>query len=342
MNRRSLFFTGRGSVEVREEPLPQPATGQVMVETLVSAISAGTERLFYRGQAPSDIAVDSTITALSGNASYPLKYGYCAVGRVIEIGQDVSAEWMDRRVFAFNPHESHFLADSSHLMPVPEGIAPEAAVFLPNMETAVNLVMDGQPMIGDQVAVIGQGVVGLLTTGLLAQFPLANLITLDRLTLRREWSLRLGADSSLDPDGQDATAQARNLLTANRPYSGADLSYELSGAPQALNTALALTGFDGTVIIGSWYGQKRADLDLGGYFHRSRIRLVSSQVSTINPDWQGRWSKQRRFQLAWDMLRKLNPERLITHRVELTDAQSAYAALDQTPADMLQVILTYP
>jgi threonine dehydrogenase-like Zn-dependent dehydrogenase len=312
-----------------------------MVQTLFSAISAGTEMLFYRGQAPPDMPVDSEISALSGRVTYPLKYGYCSVGQVIEIGQDVPSEWMDRCIFAFNPHESHFLADPSSLIPLPEGISPESAVFLPNMETAVNFVMDGRPMIGDQVAVIGQGVVGLLTVGLLGLLPLASLVSLDRFPLRRDWSMRLGAHFSLDPDASGAAVEARRQLTGNRPYSGADLTFELSGAPQALNLALDLTGFDGCVIVGSWYGQKRAELNLGGYFHRSRIRLVSSQVSTINPEWAGRWSKGRRFQLAWDMIRRLQPERLISQRVAFTDARKAYELLDQEPGDALQVILTY-
>jgi 2-desacetyl-2-hydroxyethyl bacteriochlorophyllide A dehydrogenase len=312
-----------------------------MVQTLASAISAGTEMLFYRGQVPPDMPVDSGISALAGEVVYPIKYGYCAVGRVVEAGRGVPTEWVDRRVFAFNPHETHFLADPASLMPLPKDISPEAAVFLPNMETAVNFVMDGRPMVGDQVAVVGQGVVGLLTAGLLNLLPLASLITLDRLPLRRECSLRLGARASLDPDAPGAVAEARRLLSGDRPYAGADLTYELSGAPQALNTALALTGFDGCVIIGSWYGQKRAELDLGGAFHRSRIRLVSSQVSTINPEWQGRWTKERRFQTAWDMIRRLEPERLISHHVRFADACQAYELLDQEPGDALQVILTY-
>jgi threonine dehydrogenase-like Zn-dependent dehydrogenase len=242
-------------------------------------------------------------------------------------------------VFAFNPHESAFVSDLAGVIPLPDGISPEAAVFLPNMETAVNFVMDGCPMLGDQVAVIGQGIVGLLTTALLAQGPLASLVTIDRMALRREWSQKLGATASLDPDAVD---EAKLHLRGDRPYSGADLTFELSGAPQALNLAISLTGFDGTVIIGSWYGQKRAEIDLGGTFHRSRIKLVSSQVSTINPEWQGRWSKDRRFGLAWEMLRKVTPEQLITHRIPFTQASDAYHILDQSPEDTVQVVLTYP
>jgi 2-desacetyl-2-hydroxyethyl bacteriochlorophyllide A dehydrogenase len=341
VKRESLYFTGPQAIELRAESLPRPVSGQVLVETIVSAISAGTEMLFYRGEAPDDLPLDSTIGALAGRSVYPLKYGYCAVGRVTEKGSAVDPGWQGRRVFAFNPHESHFLAEPSQLIPLPEDVTPEQAVFLPNVETAINLVMDGHPLIGDQVAVIGQGTVGLLTTSLLARFPLASLVTLDRFPMRREWSLKLGAGASLDPVGPDALGEAKRLLTGERPYSGADLTYELSGSPQALNTAVELTGFDGRVIIGSWYGQKSAEIKLGGTFHRSRIRLVSSQVSTINPEFQGRWDKHRRFQLAWQMIGQIQPERLITHRFNLAEAQQAYRLLAENPTDTLQIVITY-
>ncbi len=327
MLRRSLYFTAPYTVNVREESLPALAAGQALVQTLGSAISPGTEMLVYRGQAPTAMALDETITALGGQFQFPLKYGYSAVGRVIELGPDVDAAWLGRAVFAFNPHESHFIADTHDLFPLPDDVDAETALFLSNMETAVNFLLDGAPLIGENVAVLGQGVVGLLTTALLTRYPLANLTTFDHYPLRRETSLTLGAHASLEP--------------GNPPALQADLTYELSGSPAALDAAIALTGFDGRIVIGSWYGQKRAALDLGGRFHRSRIRLIGSQVSTLTPALSGRWSKARRLQVAWDMLRAIQPARLITHRFPLADSAQAYALIDQYPEACLQVLLTY-
>jgi threonine dehydrogenase-like Zn-dependent dehydrogenase len=119
------------------------------------------------------------------------------------------------------------------------------------------------------------------------------------------------------------------------------LTYELSGNPAALDQAIAVTGFNGRIVIGSWYGQKRADLNLGGGFHRSRIRLISSQVSSIAPEWGGRWSKGRRLRVAWQMLQHVRPVHLITHRFPLEQASDAYALLDQHPEEAIQVLLTY-
>lgn len=341
VKRLSLYFTGPGQVSLREESLPRPAAGQVVVQTLVSAISPGTELLIYRGQAPTDIPVDETIPDLSGSFGFPIKYGYAAVGRVIALGADVAPEWQDRLVFAFHPHESHFLTPPTELIPVPPAVSPEEAAFLPNMETAVNFLMDGGPLIGEQVAVFGQGVVGLLTTALLAQFPLAKLVTLDRYPMRREKSLELGAHASLDPTAPGALDRLFPSAQGPSSHLGVDLTYELSGNPEALDQAIAVTGFHGRVVIGSWYGQKRVHLDLGGRFHRSRLRLISSQVSTIGPEWRGRWSKSRRFEVAWQMIQRVRPARLIAHRFSITRASQAYALLDQHPEEAIQVMITY-
>jgi len=192
----------------------------VLVKTLLSAISSGTELLFYRGQFPRDIPLDDNIPTLQGEPSYPLKYGYSLVGQVAALGPQVDPAWLQRLVFAFHPHETHFLSTPGKLLAIPEGIAPEDAVFLPNMETAVNLVMDGAPLIGEHVVVFGQGSVGLLTTALLARFPLDSLVTLDLFPMRRQLSLEAGAHASLDP----AELEAIKTLQPG----GADLVFEVS------------------------------------------------------------------------------------------------------------------
>jgi 2-desacetyl-2-hydroxyethyl bacteriochlorophyllide A dehydrogenase len=336
ITRCSVYFTAPKSIEIREDLAPDPLTGEALVQTLVSAISPGTESLVYQGLFPDELALDESIASLPGRFDYPLKYGYSAVGRVIDLGPGVDPVWLGRLVFAFNPHESHFIASTASLIPLPDGMDPEMAVFLSNMETAVNFIMDGKPGVGERVVVLGQGIVGLLTSALLAQFPLERLVTLDRYPLRRKASLDLGVQASLDPTEPQTQAQLQDLLA-----DGADLCYELSGTPAALDQAIALTGFYGRVIIGSWYGQKRASLDLGGRFHRSRIRLISSQVSSLSPDLTGRWSKARRFSVAWEMLRRVQPARWITHRFALQDAAQAYELLDQHPERAIQVVFTY-
>jgi len=137
---------------------------------------------------------------------------------------------------------------------------------------------------------------------------------------------------------QNLTALKETLAYTQSKF---DLTFELSGSPSALNTAIEATMFSGRIVIGSWYGQKRAEIDLGGSFHRSRIRLVSSQVSTISPELSGRWDKSRRFEVAWQALERIRPQKWITHRFTLDEAKKAYQLLDEHPQETIQVIFEY-
>lgn len=340
MKRHSLYFIKPGVVGVRDELIPEPGSNQVLVRTLLSGISSGTEMLIYQGYFPDSLILDDEIEAISGEATYPLRYGYSTVGEIIADGDERSTEWIGKQVFSFQPHVSHYVADKESLQLIPEGVSLEDAIFLPNMETAVNFLMDGSPLIGEKVIVLGQGVVGLLTTALLALYPLSNLVTFDRYQMRRETSLELGAQYSLNPINIKEIEQLRAELD-NQGSKGADLVFELSGAPSGLDQAIELCGYDGRIIVGSFYGTKKAQLDLGGWFHRSRIKIISSQVSSINPDFSGRWDKSRRFELAWDLIERVQPARLITHKFSIQDAADAYRLLADNPGETIQIAFTY-
>lgn len=342
MNRSTLWFTGPRSVDVRVEPLPMPGPGEVCVRVSASAVSPGTEMLVYRGEFPRDLALDATLSALGGGFQYPVRYGYACVGRVSALGAGVDRVWADRRVFAFQPHASAFVAATDGLLPIPDDVSDEDALFLANMETAVNFLLDGAPLIGERVAVFGQGIVGLLTLALLADLPLAACVALDNWPLRRDTALRLGAAAALDPTAVDTPARLRALCGTGGDESdpnGFDLIYELTGAPAALDQAIAAAGFDGRIVVGSWYGSKPVTLDLGRRFHRGRVRLISSQVSTLTPALAGRWSKARRLDVAWRRIAALGPAQFITHRVPLAYAADAYRRIDVEPGSCLQVIL---
>ncbi len=352
MKRRALLFTAPGAVEVRTEEMAPPQGDELLVETVVSAISAGTEMLFYRGQVPDGMAADASIAGLTGAVRYPLKYGYACVGRISaeesrrrtadsRLAGDSSPEKEDRHYFAFHPHESQFCASRQMLLPVPEGMPPAQAALLPNAETAVNLVMDGTPLVGERVLVMGLGIVGLLTTALLAQFPLDALVGVDPLPHRRCLALRLGASQAIDPGGAAGPDLLQEALADAGERHGVDLIYELSGQPPALDAAVSAAGFDSRIVVGSWYGTKAAALQLGGSFHRNRIRLISSQVSTVAPHLRGRWTKARRMESAWQLLAKLPADELISHRFPLEQASAAYSLIDSFPEQTLQVILNH-
>lgn len=338
---QQLWFTGIEQVEVREAIISAPGANELLVEVECSAISAGTEMLVYRGQIPNDMALDATIAALQDQQQYPLQYGYASVGIVKSLGANVDASWLGRRVFAFQPHASHFITTLANVIPVPADISAEDAVFLPNMETAVNLVQDGAPALGERVVVLGQGIVGLLLSSLLAQFPLEQLHGVDAIPVRRERALTLGVKTVFDPFSVADMLSLNKALAVTANTSGADLIYEVSGAPEALNLAVDLSGFASRIVIGSWYGNKTAPVALGGDAHRNRLRITTSQVSSLAPELSGRWDKARRFELSWQMLRSLRPSQLITHRAPLGDAPNLYQRLHRSPADILQAIFSY-
>src|SRR6201995_3898810 len=155
---RALFHSPPRPGEGRALPPPRPAAGEVLVRTLSSGISGGTERLVYRGEIPADLALDDTIDALGGTFSYPFAYGYACVGEVAGSAQ---------RVFAFHPHQYVFRAPAAELVPLP-AVDPAPATLFALVETALQVTLDAGNGYRDRVIVLGAGVLGLLT-GLLLQ-----------------------------------------------------------------------------------------------------------------------------------------------------------------------------
>ena len=333
--RYRVQFTAPGQAEVRTEPRPVPADDEVRVRTQYSAVSPGTERLVYEGNVPRGLAADASIDALEGDFSYPLSYGYACVGTVDAVGVEVPPNWKGASVFAFHPHASHFVAAPDALLRLPEATPLRDAVLIPSMETAVTLVMDGHPLPGASVVVFGQGVVGLLTTALLTRRPLLSVTAVEPVAARRALAASMGAralasSNALNRDAEDADAAPGR----------ADLVYELTGSPSVLDEAVAQTGYGGRLVVGSWYGTKRASLGLGGHFHRSRMQIVSSQVSTIAPQHRGRWTKERRLGVVVDALSEVQPGRLISDEWDIQDAAALYEEL-AGGTSMLQPIFVY-
>jgi 2-desacetyl-2-hydroxyethyl bacteriochlorophyllide A dehydrogenase len=338
MKNNRLYFTAPFTCTVREEDPPEAQGDRLLVQAHCSAISAGTEMLIFQGRFPGGMAVDAALPSYAGQRlAYPLSYGYSSVGTVVAAGPLADSAWVGQRVFAFQPHQSHFAASADGLIRVPPEVSDEDAVFLAGMETAVNLVMDGRPMIGERVLVLGQGVIGLHTTALLAHFPLKNLTVMERWPLRRRAARDLGAAAVWSGDEADGAVSPDGLPADN----GFDLVYELSGQPAMLDTAIQWAAFNGRIVVGSWYGTKTAPVDLGGRFHRNRLRLISSQVSTLAPGLSGRWNKARRLDTAWGQIARVRPSRLITHRFGIEKAQQAYEQVAERPGETLQVLLTY-
>jgi len=282
--------------------------------------------LVFRGQVPNDLELD--LPTLDGSFAFPIKYGYASVGRVVETGPEVLFPSPGELVFVHHPHQAAYVVPADMPIRLPSSLGPMRGVFLANVETATNVVLDAAPRLGERVAIFGQGTVGLLITQLVRRTGAAHVTVVDPIPRRRDLALRVGAD--------DAVASGSALAGADF-----DLAIEVSGQPAALDEALRSVAFGGTVVVCSWYGTKPVPVTLGGAFHRRRLRIVSSQVSTIDASLQPRWSRQRRLDVARDLLSELELTSLISHRFPIESAADAYALLDGHAEETVQVVLTY-
>lgn len=341
MKASAVFHTEAEKSEYREISLEAPKDDEVLIESICSAISPGTESMIYRGHMPPGMQGDSTLPNLGGDLDYPFRYGYALVGKIIEHGANVDPGWEGRMVFVFHPHQSRVVVQIRECFAIPDDLSVDDALFLPNMESALNFVMDADPIFGSRVMVFGLGVVGLLTCCLLHKLPLDRLIAADPLGFRRKRGTDIGLSTLIDPLDEKQWRALLNELFDDQDSNGVDIAIELSGNMEALNQAIQATGFSGTIVSGSWYGTQSRTLDLGSHFHRRRINLVSSQVSTIHPRLSGRWTKPRRIDLAWKMIRAIRPASLISHRFSPQDCDRAFQVASKRLENALQVIFEY-
>jgi threonine dehydrogenase-like Zn-dependent dehydrogenase len=312
---RALFHTAPRCVVIREVPTPRPAAGEVLVRTLCSGISGGTERLVYRGEVAADLALDDTIDALGGTFSYPFAYGYACVGEVAGSG---------RTVFAFHPHQDVFAARADDLIPLP-AIDPASATLLPLVETALQVTLDAGAGYRDRVVVLGAGVLGLLTTLLLQRSGWRPLLA-EPQAWRRALASSLGA-----------TAVAPEELAEEK----VSLVIDASGNAGAPAMALDMLAHEGTLLIASWFGTTPVMLPLGGAFHRRRLIIRSTQVSSVPAGLTGTWTLSRRRRETVELLGELPLGELCTHVFAFSRAAEAFRAVDEGIPGLMHAVLDY-
>jgi NADPH:quinone reductase-like Zn-dependent oxidoreductase len=295
----ALWYTGTGRAEIRRERLGEPGPSEVRVRTLYSAISRGTERLVSAGRVPETEYERMRSPFMSGAFPFPVKYGYAAVGRV-ERGP---VEMRDRIVFALHPHQSTFILPALAVVPIPIGLPPARAVLAANMETALNAIWDAAPTMGDNIAVVGAGVVGSLVAWLCGRIPGARVTLVDIEPSRANLARALGT----------------GFATPGSAPNDCDLVVHASGTASGLATALGLAGEEATVLELSWYGAGAVPVPLGGAFHSRRLKLISSQVGRVAPSHRSRWTPHRRLAAAIDLLADSQLDSLIAPAVAFRD-----------------------
>src|SRR5882672_8680633 len=274
---RALFHTGPRCVELREVPTPRPAAGEVLVRTVCSGISGGTERLVYRGEVPAELALDETIDALGGE-----------------------------------------------LIALP-AVDPASATLFPLVETALQVTLDAGTGYRDRVVVLGAGVLGLLT-GLLLQRSGWRPLIAEPQEWRRVLASSLGV----------TTAAPAELVNEKVP-----LVIDASGNPDAPAMALDMLAHEGTLLVASWFGAKPVVLPLGGAFHRRRLTIRSTQVSTVPARLSATWSRSRRRQETVELLPELPLAQLCTDVFDFGHAAEAFRAVDQGKPGLMHAVLNY-
>jgi 2-desacetyl-2-hydroxyethyl bacteriochlorophyllide A dehydrogenase len=316
-------------VDLADIAVPQPASGEVLIRAEFSGISGGTEMLAYRGELDSRIPRDETLGGLTGSFEYPFTYGYSVVGAV-EASQAELGE--GERVFAFHPHQARFVITAADVVPIGE-CDPRAATLFPLVETALQISLDTGIRYREVAAVVGLGPVGILTAILLARSG-AVVVGSDPKPWRRDVAQACGLEAVEPEELGDA------VRTATRGR-GADFIVEATGNPEALGQSLGLLSAEGVAIVASWYGLKPVTLPLGAEFHRRRLEIRSSQVSTIGRR-AARWDRRRRLETTQALLTELPLSFLASHTFPLERAPEAYAALDRGDDGVVHVALAYP
>ncbi|MGH1481794.1 MAG: zinc-dependent alcohol dehydrogenase [Geminicoccales bacterium] len=278
----AFWVFGPGQGALRAETIRSPGPDEVLVEALASAVSRGTEMLVFQGHVPPSQHEKMRAPFQEGDFTFPVKYGYASVGRVLKGPADL----VDQRVFCLYPHQNRYVVPAESVIPIPDTVPTERAVLAANMETALNGLWDVPPRIGDRVAVIGCGVVGALAACLTADVPGTMVEMID-----------------INPE-KSMLARALDLpFTDPANASGsADLVIHASGSPAGLKTALDIAGFEASILDLSWYGDKLVELPLGENFHSRRLKLISSQVGSVAAKMRGRWSYRDRLSLALGLL----------------------------------------
>jgi threonine dehydrogenase-like Zn-dependent dehydrogenase len=318
---RAFWVTAPGKGEIREVEIAKPRAGEVLVRALYSGISRGSESLVFAGRVPESQYQAMRCPFQDGEFPAPVKYGYASVG-VVEVGPPALA---GRRVFCLHPHQDRYVVPEAAVQPVPDAVPDARAVLAANMETALNGLWDGGPLLGDRIAVVGGGTVGSLAAALAARLPGTRVELIDVDSNRATLAAALGCA----------------FASPEAARGDVDLVIHASGSAAGLATALRLAGFEATVLEMSWYGDAAVQIPLGEGFHSRRLRLISSQVGAVAPARRARRTHQQRLALALDLLVDPVFDRLITGQGAFENLPATLAQLTARPDGALCQIVRY-
>jgi 2-desacetyl-2-hydroxyethyl bacteriochlorophyllide A dehydrogenase len=318
---RAFWVLEPGRGQIRPAPLPEPSADDVRVRTLWSGISRGTESLVFRGQVPESEYDTMAAPFQEGRLPGPVKYGYLNVGTV----ESGPADLTGRTVFCLFPHQTQYIVPATAVVPVPPHVPAQRAVLAGTVETAVNILWDAGPLVGDRVAVVGAGMVGSCVARLLTQIPGVNVTLVDTNPARTEVAAAFGVDFAAPGDAPQ----------------GNDLVVHTSATSAGLTRSLEVLRPDGTVIEASWYGDVPVTLPLGRAFHSSRLTIRASQVGQVAVARRGSRTHRDRLALALELLVDPAYDVLFTGSSTFDELPETMAAIASGSLDGMCQTITY-
>ena len=321
MKVKAIEFSAPSVVRVVDIEIPDPRPDDAVVRTLFSGISAGTESLAFKGAIDPEVVLDESIGALEGTFRFPFRYGYSCVGAMETDSGGLRAGQL---VFCLHPHQSVLVRPAREMVALP-AIEPRIATMLPVVETGLQIALDAGDEHNGAVLVFGLGAIGIVAAALLVRRGV-GVIGIEPRSDRREAAAAFGVDAV----APDAAPEEASMVV------------DCSGDPEVLAESLDLLVHEGTALVASWYGKRSVALPLGGAFHRRRLTIRSTQVSSIPRHLQGEWSFERRTETAVGLLTELPMNTLATHTFPFDRAQDAFDAIAAGEEGVIHVALSYP
>ncbi len=318
---RALWYVAPGKAELRPATIGEPGANGLLIRTLYSGLSRGTERLIFEGKVPEVEWSRMKAPAQEGEFPFPVKYGYSTVGLV----EEGPAELKGRHVFALYPHQDRFIVQAERAYVIPDNIPPRRATLAANMETALNILWDGSAQPADDIVVVGGGIVGMLVASLASRLPGAKVTLVDIEPSRETIANKLGVRFAL-PD---------------QAPGDADLVIHSTASAGGLSLALKLAGIEGTIVEASWFGTGMVNVPLGDAFHSRRLRLISSQVGNICASRAKRWTTRRRLEAAIRLLADERLDALIGEEVPFAELPQQLPRLLSPKAPGLGALVRY-
>ena len=252
----------------------------VLVRTLYSGISKGTEKLVANGNVHKSQFSIMKCPFQEGDFNFPIKYGYINVGKII----DGPSSIVGKTIFSLSPHQTIFEISIKNIHFI-ENKNIKKYLLTANMETAVNIFWDTQAIKKDKILIIGLGSVGLLTAYYFSLKGYKNLYVTDLNINKKKIAkkLKLNFINYTKADNLDC------IINTTSSYN-------------VLNNSFAKLNLDGKIIEASWYGDKMGKLSLGNEFHSKRLKIISSQVSNIPAHMKKKHNYKTRLKIAIDAL----------------------------------------